>query len=49
VVGDKTTSLNLRYKTGRSLTYEYKDVYGKDPKIGLPAINMSSSYIFAKK
>ncbi|MEN9907691.1 MAG: hypothetical protein RLZZ540_832 [Bacteroidota bacterium] len=50
VVGDKNTSLNLRYKTGRSLTYESKDVYAvKDPKkIGLPAINMSSSYIFAK-
>ncbi|OAZ05525.1 bifunctional response regulator/alkaline phosphatase family protein [Flavobacterium succinicans] len=50
VVGDKNTSLNLRYKTGRSLTYEQKDVYAvKDPKeIGLPAINMTSSYIFAK-
>ena len=50
VVGDKNTSLNLRYKTGRSLTYEHKDVYAiKDPKkIGLPTINMSSSYIFAK-
>ena len=50
VVGDKNTSLNLRYKTGRSLTYESKDVYAvKEPKnIGLPTINMSSSYIFAK-
>jgi len=50
VIGDKNTSLNLRYKTGRSLTYEEKDVYAvKDPKkIGLPAINMTSSYIFAK-
>jgi CheY-like chemotaxis protein len=50
VVGDKNTSLNLRYKTGRSLTYESKDVYAvKVPKdVGLPAINMSSSYIFAK-
>ncbi|RYG41420.1 MAG: PglZ domain-containing protein, partial [Chitinophagaceae bacterium] len=50
VIGDKNTSLNLRYKTGRSLTYEDKDVYAvKDPKsIGLPSINMSSSYIFAK-
>ena len=50
VIGDKNTSLNLRYKTGRSLTYEDKDVYAvKDPKkIGLPTINMSSSYIFAK-
>ena len=50
VIGDKNTSLNLRYKTGRSLTYEDKDVYAvKDPKkIGLPSINMTSSYIFAK-
>lgn len=50
VVGDKNTSLNLRYKTGRSLTYEQKEVYAvKSPKdIGLPAINMTSSYIFAK-
>jgi CheY-like chemotaxis protein len=50
VIGDKNTSLNLRYKTGRSLTYENKDVYVvKDPKkIGLPSINMSSCYIFAK-
>lgn len=50
VIGDKNTSLNLRYKTGKSLTYEDKDVYVvKDPrKIQLPAINMSSSYIFAK-
>ncbi|UOK41780.1 MULTISPECIES: bifunctional response regulator/alkaline phosphatase family protein [Flavobacterium] len=50
VIGDKQTSLNLRYKTGRSLTYEDRDVYAvKDPKkIGLPAINMSSSFIFAK-
>ena len=50
VVGDKNTSLNLRYKTGRSLTYEQKDVLAaKDPKsIHLPVINMSSSFIFAK-
>ena len=50
VIGDKNTSLNLRYKTGRSLTYEDRDVFAiRDPKsIGLPTINMSSSYIFAK-
>ena len=50
VIGDKDTSLNLRYKTGRSLTYEEKDVYAAtDPKeIHLPTINMSSSFIFAK-
>ncbi|TDS64168.1 T9SS response regulator signal transducer PorX [Myroides indicus] len=50
VIGDKNTSLNLRYKTGKSLTFEHKDVYYvKDPKkIQLPAINLSSSFIFAK-
>ncbi|MFT7351592.1 MAG: CheY-like chemotaxis protein [Flavobacterium sp.] len=51
VIGDKNTSLNLRYKTGRSLSFEDKDVYfvSEPKKIGLPTINMSSSYIFAKK
>ncbi|QNJ98681.1 T9SS response regulator signal transducer PorX [Constantimarinum furrinae] len=50
VIGDKNTSLNLRYKTGKSLTFEDKDVLAaKDPKkIHLPSINMSSSFIFAK-
>ncbi|MVX35536.1 PglZ domain-containing protein [Myroides sp. LoEW2-1] len=50
VIGDKNTSLNLRYKTGKSLTFENKDVYAvKDPKkIQLPSINLSSSFIFAK-
>ncbi len=50
VIGDKNTSLNLRYKTGKSLTYENKEVVAfKDPKsVKLPAINMSSSFIFAK-
>ncbi len=50
VIGDKNTSLNLRYKTGRSLTYEDKDVLAaRDPStIKLPKIYMSSSYIFAK-
>jgi hypothetical protein len=50
VIGDKNTSLNLRYKTGRSLSYEAKEVLAApDPStIKLPKINMSSSYIFAK-
>lgn len=50
VVGDKETSLNLRYKTGRSLSYGSKDVLAaKKPKdLQLPTINMSSSFIFAK-
>ncbi len=50
VIGDKNTSLNLRYKTGKSLTYEDKEVLAaKNPKsIYLPTLNMSSSFIFAK-
>jgi len=50
VIGDRDTSLNLRYKTGRSLTYDKKDVLAApNPKeIQLPSITMSSSYIFAK-
>ena len=50
VIGDKETSLNLRYKTGKSLSYEQKDVLeARDPRsIHLPSINMSSSFIFAK-
>ncbi len=50
VIGDRNISSNLRYKTGRSLSYEDKDVLvSKNPKeIHLPSINMSSSFIFAK-
>lgn len=51
VVGDKNISSNLRYKTGKSLSYNEKEVYEvKDPKeIYLPALNISSSFIFAKE
>ncbi len=50
VIGDRNISANLRYKTGRSLSYDEKDVLvSKNPKdIHLPSINMSSSFIFAK-
>ena len=50
VIGDRETSLNLRYKTGRSLSYSDKEVLAaKEPaKVHLPSITMSSSYIFAK-
>ena len=50
VIGDKNTSSNLRYKTGKSLTYQSKDVLAASnpTTIQLPKINMSSSFIFAK-
>ncbi len=49
VVGDKKISLNLRYKQGKNLNYNPKEVFAiKDPdKAMLPKPNLSTSYIFA--
>lgn len=51
VIGDKQTTTNLRYKHGRNLNYDQKDVLAfKDPKqAGLPVPTVNSSYIFAKE
>lgn len=50
VIGDKQTTTNLRYKHGRNLNYEPRDVLAfRDPReAGLPVPNVNSSYIFAK-
>ncbi len=47
VVGYKETNTNLRYKVGRNLAYNPKEVYEiKNPqKVGLPSPNISSTYI----
>jgi CheY-like chemotaxis protein len=49
VIGDKNTNTNLRYKVGRNLSYNAKEVFEiRDPeKFGLPSPNLSSRYIFA--
>jgi len=49
IIGDKNTNTNLRYKVGKNLDYNYKEVYEiKDPeKAGLPAPNLSSKFVFA--
>lgn len=49
VIGDKNTNTNLRYKVGKSLSYNPKQVYEiKTPeRFGLPSPNISSTYIFA--
>ncbi|MFL5786843.1 MAG: response regulator [Flavisolibacter sp.] len=49
VVGDKQTTTNLRYKHGRNLNYNPKEVLAfRDPKeAGLPTPTINSSYIFA--
>lgn len=51
VIGDKQTTANLRYKHGRNLNYEPKDVIAfRDPRqAGLPVPNVNSSFIFAKQ
>lgn len=51
VIGDRATTTNLRYKHGRNLQYEDKDVLAfRDPKLaGLPRPNVSSTFIFAKE
>lgn len=50
-VGDRHTTTNLRYKHGRNLQYEAKDVLAfRDPSdAGLPKPNISSTFIFAKE
>ena len=49
VVGDKNTNTNLRYKVGKSLAYNPKQVYEikRPERFGLPSPNVSSTYIFA--
>ena len=49
VVGDKNVNSNLRYKEGKSLTYNPKEVFAitKPEKFGLPSPNVSTRYIFA--
>jgi CheY-like chemotaxis protein len=51
VVGDRDTTTNLRYKVGKNLNYEKRDVLEiRDPlAAGLPRPNVSSTFIFAKE
>jgi len=49
VIGDRKTSPNLRYKMGRNLNYNAREVYEiRDPfQAHLPKPDVSSGYIFA--
>jgi len=51
VVGDRNTNSNLRYKQGKNLNYQDKDVLAiKNPEAAfLPRLNVSSTYLFAKE
>ncbi len=49
VIGDRNTTTNLRYKQGKNLNYNPKQVFEvRNPSgIHLPKTNVSSTYIFA--
>lgn len=49
VVGERNTNTNLRYKLGRNLDYNFKQVYEikKPERFGLPSPQVSTAYIFA--
>jgi CheY-like chemotaxis protein len=51
IVGDKNTNTNLRYKVGKNLSYNDKEVLvaGDPEAIRLPRENVSSSFVFAKE
>ncbi|NQU34660.1 MAG: bifunctional response regulator/alkaline phosphatase family protein [Bacteroidetes bacterium] len=50
IVGDKNVNTNLRYKYGKSLNYNVKDVFEiKDPEqYHLPKINISTRWVFSR-
>lgn len=50
IVGDRNTNTNLRYKQGKNLNYEKKDVLEiKNPADAfLPRVNVSTAYVFVK-
>ncbi|MBR1448141.1 MAG: bifunctional response regulator/alkaline phosphatase family protein [Prevotella sp.] len=49
IVGDRNTNTNLRYKLGKNLSYDSKDLFViKNPaEAQLPSPNLSTSYVFA--
>lgn len=51
IIGDRNTTTNLRYKTGKNLNYDRKDVFEvRNPHDGmLPRQHISSTFVFAKE
>ncbi|MCQ2343016.1 MAG: PglZ domain-containing protein [Paludibacteraceae bacterium] len=48
IIGDKNTNTNLRYKVGKSLNCQSKNIFEiqHPERVGLPCPNVSSSYMF---
>ncbi len=51
IVGDRETNSNLRYKQGKNLSFQEKDVlFSKNPgDIYLPKVNVSQAFVFVKE
>ncbi|HEX5002493.1 MAG TPA: bifunctional response regulator/alkaline phosphatase family protein [Bacteroidia bacterium] len=51
IIGDRNTNTNLRYKAGKNLNFDKRDVYEvKNPaEAMLPRSNLSTSYVFARQ
>ncbi len=51
IVGDRTVNTNLRYKQGRNMNYDKKEVFEiKNPSDGmLPRQHLSQAFVFAKE
>ena len=50
IVGDRNVNTNLRYKFGKSLAYNHKEVFEVDDpeRFFLPKLNVSTKWVFAK-
>lgn len=50
VVGDKSVNTNLRYKLGRNMSYDAKEVFELEPEEALlPRLNVTTKYIFSRE
>ncbi|MDX2189815.1 MAG: bifunctional response regulator/alkaline phosphatase family protein [Bacteroidota bacterium] len=51
IIGDRETNTNLRYKTGKNLSFDEKEVFAtrKPERFFLPKRNITTSYVFAKE
>jgi len=51
LIGDRNTNTNLRYKQGKNLNYEKRDVFEvRNPaEAMLPRTNLSTAFVFAKQ
>lgn len=51
IVGDRSTNTNLRYKTGKNLSYKEKEVFTvrRPESVGLPKSNLTSEFVFTRE